>query len=139
VNESPIERLLAATDALDIDALVALYAPEGRLLAADGRRAEGTEEVRELLTSILGALRSTNHEVKDQWQVDDTWIAEVEASYELPDLHRVDAVPLALIVRPGPEGIADVRIYGAQKRPVSEYDTGEQWGTLVRGHWIPPL
>jgi hypothetical protein len=139
VNESPIERLLAATDALDIDALVALFAPDGRLLAADGRRAEGTEAVRELLASILGALRSTSHEIKAQWQVDGAWIAEIEADYELRDFHRVGAVPLALVVRTGPEGIVDVHIYGAQEHPPGEHDTGEEWGTMVRGHWIPPI
>jgi len=139
VNESSIERLLAAVDALDVEAVVALFAEEARVLAADGRRAEGAEEVRELVTPALASLRSTSYEIMGQWQVDDVWIAEVDASYELRDFYGVDAVPLAFIMRSGPEGIVDARFYRAHERPVSEHDAGEQWGRLVRGHWIPLL
>ena len=50
MSDSPIEQLLTAIDALDVDATMALMAPEVRLLAVDGRRGEGTEMVRKLLT-----------------------------------------------------------------------------------------
>jgi hypothetical protein len=139
VKESPIEQLFAAIDSLDVEAVMALLAPEARLLVADGRRAEGTDEVRELVTSVLAELRSTTHEVTAQWHVEDAWIAEVDASYELRDFLRLGALPRALVLREGPDGIADLRFYGAHEHPVSEHPTGEEWGSLVRGRWIPPL
>ena len=139
MNESPIERLLAAIDRLDVEAVTALLAPEPRLLAVDGRRAEGTEEVRELVTAFLAALRSTTHEITAQWHVDNVWIAEVDASYELRDFLRMDALPRAVVLREGPAGIADLRFYGAHEHPLSEHRTAEEWGRLVRGRWIPPL
>ena len=134
MNESPIERLLAAIDSLDVEAVMALLAPEARLLATDGRRAEGTHQVRELVTASFAELRSTTHE-----HVDDAWIAEIDARYELRDFLRVGALPRAVVLRDGPAGIADLRFYGAHEHPVSEHDTGEEWGTLVRRRWIPPL
>jgi SnoaL-like domain len=139
VNESPIERLLAAIDSLDVEAVMALLAPEARLLATDGRRAEGTDQMRELVTESFAELRSTTHEITAQWHVDDARIAEIDARYELRDFLRVGALPRAVVLRDGPAGIADLRFYGAHEHPVSEHDTGEEWGTLVRGRWIPPL
>src|SRR5207302_6694525 len=91
-----------------------------RLLAADGRRAHGCDAVRELLTDFLGTLRSSAHRITNQWHVDDVWIAEVDASYELSDWQRLDALPRAFVVRRGPEGIADVRVYGAHELPLVE-------------------
>ena len=78
MSESPIERLLAAIDSLDVEAVMALLAPEARLLATDGRRAEGTHQVRELVTASFAELRSTTHEITAQWHVDDAWIAEID-------------------------------------------------------------
>jgi ketosteroid isomerase-like protein len=79
-TQSPIDRLLAAIDKLDVDAVTALFAPDARLLTADGRRAQGIEPVRQLLADFVATLRSTKHRVTAQWHPDDVWIAEVEAS-----------------------------------------------------------
>jgi len=139
VSESPIAQLLAAIDRLDVDAAIALFGPEARLLAVDGRRAAGTEAVREFLSGFLSMLRSTTHRITAQWHLDDIWIAEVEASYELQDWLRLNALPRAIFLREGPAGIAELRLYGAQEHPLTDHPTGEEWGTWVRGRWIPPL
>jgi hypothetical protein len=139
VNESPIERLLAAVDTLDVDRVMALLPPETRLLTVDGRHAEGTEEVRELVTAFTAMLRSTTHEITAQWPVDNVRIAELEASYELRDWLQMNALRRAVVLREGPAGIADVRFYGAQERALTDHRTGEEWGRVVRGRWIPPL
>ncbi len=85
MSASPIEQLLGAIDKRDVDAAMALMAPNCRLLAVDGRSAEGGAEVRALLTDFVTTVRSTTHTVTAQWHQDDVWIAEVEASYELMD------------------------------------------------------
>jgi SnoaL-like domain len=135
---SPIDRLLAAIDKLDVDAVTALFAPDARLLTADGRRAEGIEPVRQLLADFVATLRSTKHRVTAQWHPDDVWIAEVEASYELRDWLLIPAVPRAIVLRDGPDGIADLRMYGAHEHPVSEHRTGEE-GIGIGSRWVPPL
>jgi len=135
---SPIAQLLAAIDKLDVDAAMALVAPDGRLLAVDGRRAEGSESVRDLLTDFLAKLRSTTHRITAEWHQDDVWIAEVEATYELLDWLQIQALPRAFVLREGPEGFVDLRVYGAHERPLAEHRTGAE-GMRVGGRWIPPL
>ncbi len=138
MSESPIDRLLAALDALDLDAAMALVAPDCRLLTADGRRAEGTEAVRRLLGEFLATLRSTRHVITAQWHQDNVWIAEVEATYELQDRLRLGRLPRAFVLRDGPDGVIDVRVYGAHERPLAEHRTGDE-GMWVQNRWIPPL
>jgi hypothetical protein len=139
VNDSPIEKLLAAIDGLDLDAVMALVAPDVRVLVVDGRRAEGADAMREVLEEFVGTLRSTNHRITARWHVDDVWIAEMEASYELRSFMQIESLPRAVVLREGPDGIAELRFYGAHEHPVNEHDTGKEWGNLVRGRWIPPL
>jgi SnoaL-like domain len=138
MSASPIERLLEAIDRLDGEGVVSMLAPECRLLTADGHRAEGISAARQLMTAFLGALRSTAHEITSQWHVDDVWIAEVEASYQLEDWLELSALPRAFVLREGPNGIEDLRVYGAHEHPLSEHRSGEE-GMWVGGRWIPPL
>jgi SnoaL-like domain len=138
VSPSPIERLLAAVDRLDLEAVLTFFAPDARLLTADGRRAEGSEAVRGLLSDLLGELRATTHRITAQWHPDEVWIAEVEASYELQDRMRLNALPRAFVLRQGPDGIVDLRVYGAHERLLSDHGAGEG-GIRVGERWIPPL
>jgi len=80
VTDSPIDQLLRAIDRLDVEAVMAMMAPECRLLTVDGRRAEGAAAARELLTDFLATVRSMTHRITDQWHQDNVWIAEVEAT-----------------------------------------------------------
>jgi hypothetical protein len=138
VEESPIDQLLAAIDTFDLDAAVALMAADCRLLTVDGRRAEGHQAARLLLADFLARLRSTTHRVTAQWHLDNVWIAEVDSSYELQDWLQIPALPRAFILRDGPDGFVDVRIYGAHERPLADHRTGEE-GTRIGERWIPPL
>jgi hypothetical protein len=138
VQDQPIEQLLRAIDELDVERVLALAAPDVRLLTVDGRRSAGTTGMRELLTDFLTALRSSTHRITAQWHEDDVWIAEVDATYELRDLTRLGVLPRAFIVRAGPDGLSDVRAYGAHERPLGELSSREHEMRLG-GHWIPPL
>ena len=136
--ESPIERLLGAVDHLDLEGVMALMAPQSRLLVADGRRAEGADEVRELLADFLMHLRSTTHTVTAQWHQDDVWIAEVDATYELTDWLQTGALPRAVILRAGADGVTDVRVYGAHEPDLVGEDP-EPGAIHIGGRWMPPL
>jgi hypothetical protein len=139
LSESPIDQLLAAVDRLDADAVVGLTAPDVRLLLIDGRRAEGTDAVRAALEAMFSALRSSSHRITAQWHVDEAWIAEAEADYVFEDHMELKAVPRVVIAREGSGGLVDLRVYGAHERPLGEHDSGEEWGSWIRGRWIPPL
>jgi uncharacterized protein (TIGR02246 family) len=139
LSGSPIDQLLAAVDQHDVDAVMALMAPDVRLLTVDGREAQGSDAVRAAFDGILSGLRSTSHRITARWHVDDAWIAEAEADYVLEDYMELKGVPRVVIAREGSGGIVDLRVYGAHERPLEEHDTGEEWGTFIRGRWIPPL
>jgi hypothetical protein len=138
MSASPMEQLLDAMDRRDVEGLVNLFAPSGRLMTADGRHAEGAEAVQALLTEFFGALRSTTHRATAQWQQDNVWIAEIEASYELRDWLQMKDLPRVFVLREGPQGIDDLRVYGAHEHALAEHRTGEE-GMWVGNRWIPPL
>jgi SnoaL-like domain len=136
--KSPIERLVAAFDALDVEGVMALVAPDAEMRTADGRRAEGRQAVRDLVGSFIADLRSTSHRITAEWHQDDVWIAEIDASYELRDWLRLSSLPRAFILEQGPDGIRKLRVYGEHERPLTEHRTGEE-GMVIGDRWIPPL
>jgi SnoaL-like domain len=138
MDPSPLDRLLEALDALDVDAAMAMVAPDGRILTADGRRAEGADGVRDLVSDFLSTLRATTHRVSAEWHLDDVWIAEVDATYELRDGLQTGALPRAFILRDGPDGLSDVRVYGAHELPLSEFAIA-QGPIRIGGRWVPAL
>jgi hypothetical protein len=138
VNDSPIERLLAAVDSLDVEAAMALVAPTCRMLAVDGTRADESGAIRELLSGFFATLRSMSHHITAQWHVDDVWIAEVDGSYELMDWLQLNGLPRAFVVRNGPDGFVDLRVYGAHEHPLTDHRTGEE-GMRIGERWVPPL
>jgi hypothetical protein len=138
VTESPVEKLLSAFDSADLDAVIALFSSEARVLITDGQRAEGRAAVRALIAGLLATLRATSHQITAQWHQDNVWIAEVEANYELQDRLELKGVPRAFVLYEGTDGIADLRVYGAREHPLAEHRTGEE-GMWVRERWIPPL
>lgn len=138
MSESPIEALLEAIDRFDVDAAMAMIAADGRVLAADGRRAQGDGAVRAMFTNYFSALRSTTHRIADQWHQDNVWIAEVDTSYELNDRTRMGPFSRVFVLREGPDGLADVRVYGAHEHPLTDHRAGEE-GKWIGGQWMPPL
>jgi hypothetical protein len=138
VSESRIDKLLEAVDRLDVDAAMSLVAADCRFLTADGRCAEGREAVRNLLADFLGTLRSASHRITAQWHQGDVWIAEVEATYVLEDWLKESGLRRAFFLREGPDGIEDLRVYGAHERPLTDHRTGEE-GMWIANRWFPPL
>lgn len=138
MSESPIKQLLGALDNLDLEAALARFAPNGRLLTADGRRAEGIDAVRAVVADYLSSLRSASHRITVEWHEEGVWIAEVEGDYELKDWFRMDGLPRAFVLYEDPDGITDLHVYGAHERPLAEHRTGEE-GMWVGERWIPPL
>jgi len=138
MGESPLDRLLTAIDALDADAVLAQFAPDGRVLTVDGRRAEGSRALQALVTDYLATLRSATHRVTAAWHEDNVWLAELDATYELADGMRTGVLPRAVVLREGAHGIADLRMYGAHEHPLADHRAGEE-SMRIGGRWIPPL
>jgi SnoaL-like domain len=138
MDVSPPERLLTAIDERDVDAIVALLAPDVQFLAVDGRRADGRDDARRLISDLLSMVRTVSHEITSVWRHGDVWIAEANLTYELQDWYLLRDAPRAFFIHQSPEGITELHCYGAHERPLAEHggDTGEM---RVGGTPILPL
>ena len=140
MSDSPIAAVLRAVDALDIEACVSLLAPGCRLLATDGRVAEGVAQARALLGDFLGELNRTTHRVTAEWNPEPgVWIAELEATYELRDRGRHGPYPRVMVVRAGQDGITDLRFYGSHEPPLSDSERPYEEVRSGSGRWLPTL
>jgi hypothetical protein len=138
VSDSPIDRVLEAIDKLDLEGVVGLFDEKAQLWIVDGRRAEGRDQIRALMGNFLSKLRSTSHRVVRQWHVDDFWIAEVLADYEMKDYLQISDLPRAWIGRLGSDGLVETHVYGAHETPLEDHRTGNE-GMWIGGRWVPPL
>jgi hypothetical protein len=138
VDDSPIAQLLGAVDEFDVEAAVAMFAPDAQLMSVDGRRSVGSDAVRELLTGLVKVLRSSAHRITAQWHQQNVWIAEVEASYELKEDMLKITRPRAFVLQDGPDGFVELHVYGAHEPLLGDHHTAE--GEMrLGGRWIPPL
>lgn len=137
--DSPIQAVLQALDALDLDAMLALFADSGTLLRTDGRRADGIEQVRASLEQFFSQLRSTSHELSTEWHPEaDVWIGQLAARYELLDFGRHGPYQRVVILRDGPDGIVELSFYGSHELPLQASEAGYH-EVYAAGRWMPTL
>ncbi len=134
-----MQAVLRSLDALDLDAAVALFAPDAELTTVFGETAMGGARIRSVLGAFLGELRGAQHEVTAEWNPEDgVWVAEMSAHYELSDFSRRGPYRRAIILRTGPAGIEQMTIYGARELPLAE--SGHAYSEVHGAHgWLPTL
>lgn len=138
--ESPIQAVLRSLDAIDLEATVGLFAPDGLLTTVFGERAQGDARVRSVLGAFLEGLRASHHEIEAQWNPQtDVWVAQVSATYELTDFSRQGPYERAIILRAGATGIAELRIYGQHELPLAESGRGYVEVHGAHHGWLPTL
>ena len=139
MSDSPVTEFLGRIDALDLDGLVALFAPEASVAMLFGEEARGSDAVRLALGRFLAELRATRHEITASWNPEPgVWIAEMTATYELRDLRQLGPFRRAVVLRSSEAGIEDLRIYGGHELPLA---AGGRPYQEVRGPsgWLPTL
>jgi hypothetical protein len=138
VAGSPISELLDSLAALDIDAVIGRFAPNGSLLRTDGSEAAGADAVRKALSEFLADLRGTVYSITAEWHPEDgVWIAEVEATYDLTDGTRHGPYGRAIVLRADGTGITDLRFYGAHELPLVAHLPYRE--VRAGTHWLPTL
>ena len=135
---SPVEELISALDALDLDRALAMVAPACNVLMVDGRGGSGLDEVAKILGEFFAEIHRMEHRITAQWHLDDVWVAEIEADYELADRSRLLRLPRAFILREDKDGIVELHVYGAHEQAIHERDHGPG-GILIGGRYMPPL
>jgi SnoaL-like domain len=134
-----MQAVLRALDALDLEAAVALFAPDGSLMTVFGETASGRDRVREVLGVFLQELRGSRHELTSEWNPEQgIWVAEMSATYELTDYSRRGPYARVIVLRAGDGGIDRLDIYGAHEQSLAA--DGRHY-VEVRGAdgWLPTL
>jgi hypothetical protein len=140
VSDSPVQAVLRALDAIDLEGAVEQFAPDGVLTTVFGDRAEGRERVREVLGAFLQGLRGARYDIAAEWNPQSgVWLAETSATYELTDFSRRGPYERALILRARDAGITELRIYGQHERPLAEPDRGYVEVHGAHRGWLPTL
>jgi hypothetical protein len=139
VPEAPIQAVVRALSAVDLEGALALFAPDGSLTNTFGDTASGSGEVRLVLGTFLHGLRAAHYEVAAEWNPETgVWIAEMSATYELTDYSRRGPYGRAMILRVGEQGIDVMRVYGDHELPLAE--EGRQYENVRGPHgWLPTL
>jgi hypothetical protein len=139
MSDSPIPAFLRAVDALDLEAVMSLFATSAVLTLPFGQEARGEQQIRSELHEFIAELRATQHQLTSEWNPEPgVWIAELTATYELTDFSRRGPYKRAIIVHSDDETIERMEIYGAHELPLPE--EGHPY-TSVRGPhgWLPTL
>jgi hypothetical protein len=139
MSDSPIPAFLRAVDALDLEAVMARFAPAAVLAMPFGQEVTGEQQIRSELREFIAELRATQHDLTSEWNPEPgVWIAEFTATYELKDFSCRGPYKRAVIVHGGDDTVERMSIYGAHELPLPE--EGHPY-TNVRGPhgWLPTL
>lgn len=103
--------VFAVLDAMDIDSLMALFAPDARVVFGNGEPMLGADEIRAGTTAFLNTIAGLHHSIVTQWNFADDTIAELKVTYDRNDGMQV-AIPCVTIFHTDATGkIDDYRVF----------------------------
>lgn len=81
--------LFAMVDAMDVAALVPLFAEDGQVVFGNSQPLVGIREIRTGLTNFFNTIAGLHHEVVREWNVDEDTIVELKVTYNRKDGQQV--------------------------------------------------
>ncbi|MFJ8106549.1 nuclear transport factor 2 family protein [Streptomyces sp. NPDC096132] len=109
-RRAEVDAIFAVIDAVDIDALVAHFAPDGTQRFGNQEPARGRAAIAEANRSFLGSLDGISHRVMSVIGHDRTTAIELEVTYRVGG--RTVTIPVATAYDTNADGlISDYRVY----------------------------
>lgn len=103
--------VFAQVDRLDPDAMSALLAEDATMVFGNGDPLVGRAAILAGNIAFLGYVKGLRHEIRREWTVGDTTVAETDVTYTRRDDKQV-TVPAVSIWRVGGDGlITDFRVF----------------------------
>jgi ketosteroid isomerase-like protein len=103
--------LFATVDSMDVAKIMALFAPNARVVFGNGQPMVGTDEIGSGITAFYDTIAGLHHGIVNEWNVGDDAIVEFKVSYDRKDGQQV-AVPCVTIFHTDAAGkIDDYRVY----------------------------
>lgn len=101
----------ARVDRLDPETVVALLAQDATMVFGNGDPLVGREAILAGHIGLLNHIKGLRHEIRREWTVGDTTVAETEVTYTRRDDKQV-TIPAVSIWRVGGDGlIVDFRVF----------------------------
>jgi uncharacterized protein (TIGR02246 family) len=103
--------VFAATDAMDVDAVAALFAKDARIVFGNGQPMLGVDEIRAGTTAFYDTIAGLHHEIVNEWNFGNDTIVELKVTYHRKDGQQV-TIPCVTIFHADAAGkIDDYRVY----------------------------
>jgi uncharacterized protein (TIGR02246 family) len=103
--------VFAATDAMDVDAVAALFAKDARIVFGNGQPMLGVDEIRAGTTAFYDTIAGLHHEIANEWNFGNDTIVELKVTYHRKDGQQV-TIPCVTIFHADAAGkIDDYRVY----------------------------
>ena len=107
---STATEVLADVDRMDAKAFASHLAGDCTLRYANNDEVVGRDGIEAAIAGFFASIKGISHRIVDQWDVDDTTIVQLEATYTRMDDRRV-TIPAVTIFRRGADLIDEYRVY----------------------------
>jgi hypothetical protein len=103
--------VFALTDAMDVAAVVTLFAADARVVFGNGQPMVGVDEIRTGTTAFYETIAGLRHEIVNEWNFGIDTIVELKVTYDRKDGQQV-TIPCVTIFHTDAAGkIDDYRVY----------------------------
>ncbi|MDT5246449.1 MAG: hypothetical protein QOD36_3825 [Mycobacterium sp.] len=103
--------VFAMTDAMDISAVVALFATDARVVFGNGQPMVGVDEIRTGTTAFFATIAGLHHEVVNEWNFGNDTIVELKVTYDRKDGQQVTIPCVTIFHTDAADKIDDYRVY----------------------------
>jgi ketosteroid isomerase-like protein len=107
---STTTEVFADVDRMDAKAFASHLADDCLLRFGNADEVVGRDAIEESIAGFFTTINGISHQIVDQWDVDDTTIIQLEATYTRKDDRKV-TLPAVAVWRRGSDLIDDYRIY----------------------------
>jgi ketosteroid isomerase-like protein len=107
---STTTEVFADVDRMDAKAFASHLADDCLLRFGNADEVVGRHAIEESIAGFFTTIKGISHQIVDQWDVDDTRIIQLEATYTRKDDRKV-TLPAVAVWRRGSDLIDDYRIY----------------------------
>jgi ketosteroid isomerase-like protein len=105
-----IQRIYAADEALDVDAFVALLAPDVQFRLGSNPPVKGRETVRQVIANFFATIQKLKHHLIEVWEHGNTIVFQAEVTYTRKDGSQVTLPYIDVLELDGSQ-IKDYKIY----------------------------
>jgi hypothetical protein len=103
--------VFAVTDAMDVAAVVSLFAADARVVFGNGQPMVDVDEIRAGTTAFYETIAGLHHEIVNEWNFGNDTIVELKVTYDRMDGQQVTIPCVTIFHADAADKIDDYRVY----------------------------